>query len=329
MEIYKQPKSKNWYYDFYTADGRRVRKSTGTDDPVKAQEVADKSKAAAWDVKPQLRGATWSSAVNKWLDVETRSSSELYALAKFSKFYKDRPLDAVTPESIEAALTSFTKTAGTFTRYRTMVAAILTLSGAKLKLPVRKDKKKKTRKWITHEQWTKLRAELPAHIRPAADFAIATGLRQANVLGLRWDHCDLRRRLVWIDAADAKGDENLPIPLSDAAVKALESVKGQHKDWCFTYRGKPFKDIKTSFIAACIRAELGGYVDKKYQGFTWHGFRHTWATWHIQSGTPLEVLQKLGGWSDLRMVQNYAHHTAGHIAAYANNAESGMTKKYD
>lgn len=34
---------------------------------------------------------------------------------------------------------------------------------------------------------------------------------------------------------------------------------------------------------------------------------------------PLDVLQRLGGWSDLRMVMNYAHHAPGYLAQYANN----------
>ena len=50
-----------------------------------------------------------------------------------------------------------------------------------------------------------------------------------------------------------------------------------------------------------------------------HGLRHTWATWHVQNGTPLDVLQKLGGWSDLRMVMNYAHHSPRYLAKFANN----------
>lgn len=77
----------------------------------------------------------------------------------------------------------------------------------------------------------------------------------------------------------------------------------------FLFRGKPISSVKTAFMAACIRAQVGRYEAGGYQGFTWHGLRHTWATWHVQNGTPLDVLQKLGGWSDLRMVMNYAHHT--------------------
>jgi integrase len=188
------------------------------------------------------------------------------------------------------------------------------------KLATRTDKKVKPREWITHEQWAKLYSELPSHMKPMAEFAIETGLRQANVLGLKWKRVDITRRLVWVEGNETKAGAALSVPLSEGAVKVLKSVKGDHPEFVFTFRGKPIADIKTGFQAACIRAGVGR-ISKSgaYEGFTWHGFRHTWATWHIQNGTPLEVLQKLGGWSDLRMVMNYAHHTPGFVASYANN----------
>ena len=68
-----------------------------------------------------------------------------------------------------------------------------------------------------------------------------------------------------------------------------------------------------------VTVDKAGKKHNSYDGLVWHGFRHTWATWHIQSGTPLDVLQKLGGWSDHRMVLNYAQHSAGYLASFANN----------
>jgi integrase len=43
------------------------------------------------------------------------------------------------------------------------------------------------------------------------------------------------------------------------------------------------------------------------ESFRWHNFRHTWASWHIQEGTPQHILQELGGLSSPEMVQKYAH----------------------
>jgi hypothetical protein len=42
-------------------------------------------------------------------------------------------------------------------------------------------------------------------------------------------------------------------------------------------------------------------------------------SWHAQAGTPLSVIQELGGWRSAVMVQRYAHLTAGHLVNYANN----------
>ncbi len=55
------------------------------------------------------------------------------------------------------------------------------------------------------------------------------------------------------------------------------------------------------------------------EDFRWHDLRHTWASWHVQNGTPLHVLQELGGWSCYSMVQRYAHMSAEHLAEYADN----------
>jgi len=57
----------------------------------------------------------------------------------------------------------------------------------------------------------------------------------------------------------------------------------------------------------------------KYTDFRWHDLRHTWASWHVQAGTPLHVLQELGGWASPEMVQRYAHLSAAHLEDYANN----------
>ena len=55
------------------------------------------------------------------------------------------------------------------------------------------------------------------------------------------------------------------------------------------------------------------------ENFRWHDLRHTWASWHVQQGTPLHVLQELGGWSDYEMVRRYAHLSVEHLAEYADN----------
>jgi integrase len=82
----------------------------------------------------------------------------------------------------------------------------------------------------------------------------------------------------------------------------------------FSYLGEPIKQVSTrAWYRALKRAGL--------EDFRFHDLRHTWASWHIQSGTPLFALQELGGWETERMVRRYAHLAADHLASYVGNAQ--------
>jgi integrase len=61
-----------------------------------------------------------------------------------------------------------------------------------------------------------------------------------------------------------------------------------------------------TWTGACKRAGV--------PGFRFHDLRHTWASWHAMAGTPLSVLQELGGWHSHEMVQRYAHLSPEHLA---------------
>jgi integrase len=60
-------------------------------------------------------------------------------------------------------------------------------------------------RWITPEQAPALVSELPPHQSEIVPFALATGLRQANVVELTWSQVDLERGTAWIYGDKAKG----------------------------------------------------------------------------------------------------------------------------
>ncbi len=328
-----------WIYLVHPVTGQRIRESARTADRGQAQRYEDERRAELWrETGAAPRERTWHDACTAWLTAAERSASDRYSLRALN--YTERPLSQVTRESIEAALAG--KTPATYNRYRALIVAICNHAGHPLKIPLRKTKPGRIR-FLSREEWDRLYAELPAHLKPLARFALATGLRQHNVTHLRWDQIDLRRRVAWVHADETKADKAIGIPLSDEAVDTLRGQIGKSTEWVFPYTGrgraagKPIAKIKTAWQLAMERAGLGRFrrklgpdgklISKKWEGdFTWHGLRHTWASWHVMAGTPLEVLQKLGGWADLKMVMRYAHLAPEYLAGYANNAtpyESG------
>ena len=90
---------------------------------------------------------------------------------------------------------------------------------------------------------------------------------------------------------------------------------GNHPEYVFTRNGKPLKHKLTTdaWYAACKRAGVKA---------RFHDLRHTWASWHVQNGTPLHVLQELGGWSSYKMVQVYAHLAPTTLQKWADNVHT-------
>lgn len=180
-------------------------------------------------------------------------------------------------------------------------------------------------RWLTQDEADRLLAELPEHLADMARFSLATGLREANVTGLEWSQVDLDRRVAWIHPDQAKARKAIGVPLNVDAVLVLRRWQGRHPSRVFCFERKVGGEMICSPIAkAGGRAWRLAMQRAGIEGFCWHGLRHTWASWHVQSGTPLHVLQELGGWSDYAMVLRYAHLAPEHLAEHASRIETGL-----
>lgn len=315
------------WYIYAVHKGKRIRQSTGTSDKEAAQRIHDEFKAELW--RRRECGSHLSDALVRWLKHKDRSRNEKNAIKHFLTLYPDRPITEITGQDIADALAD--KTPANAKRTVSIIRAALALECRAVGLPVPhiplRPVKSTRLRWLTREEWGRLYLALPLHLKPMAKFAVSTGLRQSNVFELTWQQVDLERRTAWVDATESKSGRAIGIPLSDDAMEALRSVQGQHPSRVFTYRGKPVSSVKTAFNKALERAGLGDYEgegDARHfvPNLVWHDLRHTWASWHVQRGTPLSVLKELGGWATMDMVMRYAHLAPDHLAEWANNTAS-------
>jgi integrase len=302
-----------WYIDIRRGRSGRIRRSTGTTDRAKAQRQHDELAARLW--KQKQSGRQLSDALLAWLKARPRHHNELNALKQIRRVYKDRPLADVTEASIIEAFGD--KSAGTYNRLSTILRASLRMAeraGWIDRAPTISRRKAMARsfRWLTRPEWNKVRRALVPHLQHMADFAIATGLRYGNVAGLTWEQIDLKGKKAWIGAGEAKGRKAIAIPLSTAALQALRAAPRPRTGLVFPFDGRRLGSPKTGWNAAVRRAGI--------KPVRWHDLRHTWASWHVQAGTPLAVLQQLGGWASVEQVMIYAHLGQSHIAKYANNS---------
>lgn len=332
MRLYRRQAGGSWWVDFWHG-GRRIRRSAGTTDRQAAQEWADRVKSDLWrgDRLGERPAVAWDVAVIDWLEAHQhlRSLSDRKDQLRWaSKFLAGRGIATIDRATLDELGRRKAKTGAapaTVNRHLAAVSAVLGHAvtrgwlGVRPAVPKRQEAAKRVR-WATQEQARKLIAALPDHLGQMVAFALATGLRRHNVTHLEWAAVDLRRRTAWVHGDEAKAGRTLSVPLNDSAARILREQRGKHKRLVFPYQGRVMtRQGMTAWNAACKAAGL--------KRFRWHDLRHTWASWHVQAGTPLPVLQELGGWRSYGQVLRYAHLAPSHVAAYAGNADLGAGNK--
>lgn len=326
MSLYKRSDSPHWWVKI-SHSGTTIQRSTGTKDKSEAQEYHDKLKASLWEqqrlgIRPRR---SWKEAAVRWLAETSEKVTHQEDVRTFrwlDSLLGDLMLDEMTLDVLDGIKVAKLKVAGkpTVNRYLALIRAVLLRARDEWEWIDRTPKVKLFKEGpgrersITVEQAATILSELPAHQRDVVLFALATGLRQSNVLGLEWSHVNLDAGHAWVGAAQSKNRKPISVPLNATALQVLSRQLGKHPERVFTYRGRPLAWANTlAWRSALKRAGI--------ENFRWHDLRHSWASWHRQAGTPTHGLQKLGGWRSSVMVERYAHLAPDHLATAANRLD--------
>ncbi len=134
-------------------------------------------------------------------------------------------------------------------------------------------------------------------------FALYTGVRLDEVIGLEWEHVDLDSKFFFL--ADPKG-EPVKLPICNEASQILENAKKYQP-----YAGCPYifpnmhGKRRVSFGKIWSRIRKSADIPKN---FRFHGLRHTFASYLASSGeVDIYTLQKLLNHQTPAMTQRYAH----------------------
>lgn len=189
-------------------------------------------------------------------------------------------------------------------------------------------------RWLTVEEWKRLEAVLPEHLRRPLTFALATGLRRGKVIGngLQWSQVDLQNRSLTFKGHDNKRGNT--IPLNDTAMAVLWDIRSKphHLTAVFAFNRhgslQPLVKGAQALQTALQAAGLVGVDGQEDACF--HTLRHTWNSWLAQEGVDRSIRSRLGGWVDRKeAVDRYTHLSLDWLRPFAAVIDTKLSQGTD
>jgi len=315
MELYRQKKSKFWHVTYTDKDGRRVRRSTKTEDRRLAEEIAlkwvnDTILEQHWGVKPPV---PFNDCLLRYAALHKRDHAKSF---KASTFYRLNTLTKhfggmIANDIDELAIRKFINVrreviqSGTVRKEVSTLMAILNLAVADgyLDKAPKSPKLKKApsrMRWLTYDEEDRLCDSVSfraRHLVPLIRLACDTGGRRSELLNLDWKYVDLaNRRLTFVKT---KNGSDRTIRLCDRAVETLLERGPKASGPVFSWGGRRMGQVSESFRNA---RKAAGMPELHF-----HDLRHTFASRLVQGGVSLFEVMKMLGHSSYEMVQVYAH----------------------
>lgn len=183
--------------------------------------------------------------------------------------------------------------------------------------PMRKVKKPKESRgrvrFLDDEERTKLLAACKESsntwLYPCVILALSTGMRQAELMGLKWQDVNLKDGYLILH--ETKNGDRRRVPLSGLALVLLQEhgkVRRLDSPLLFPSHRDPQKpiDLRKPWTIALNQT---GIVD-----FHWHDLRHCTASYLAMNGASLAEIAEVLGHKTLQMVKRYAHLSDGHVS---------------
>jgi len=330
MGLYKRDSV--WWMSF-SHQGKRYRRSTETEDKKLARRIFDKLKGdlteGNWFDRLPGEDYRFTDLMDKYLaeySVVNKAKStykrDVVLAKRLNKSFGDRYLIEITPAGIsdyKVLRRSEGVSPRTINYELTLMSHAFNIAIKEWEWlddnPVKRVKKERVHntieRWLSAEEEDRLLRASPRWLQDITIFAIQTGLRQSELLDLKWSQLDMERRTITIH--EQKNGNIDTLPLNATAMRVLmgkQLASPGPNDYVFPNtlnRRKLNRDLLDSFYKARDQAKI--------ENFRFHDLRHTFATRLVQQGVSIFDLQKLGRWKTVSMVMRYAHHNPESLRA--------------
>lgn len=157
-----------------------------------------------------------------------------------------------------------------------------------------------------------------AMLYPCVVLALSTGMRQGELMSLKWNDVDLKNGVIILH--ETKNGERRRVPVSGLALDLLrEHSKIRRIDTPLLFPSK----IKPQQPVELKKAWLNALTKAQIDNFHWHDLRHCTASYLAMNGASLAEIAEVLGHKTLSMVKRYAHLSDGHVS----NVVASMNRK--
>jgi integrase len=161
----------------------------------------------------------------------------------------------------------------------------------------------KIERWLTlEEEQVLLEASLP-WLREIIVFALHSGMRQNEILTLKWPQIDLKRRTATLLVT--KNKERRTVPLNKTILELLKNKSKVRHISGYIFVSQAGTKINARNL---LRAYYSARKKANVEDVRFHDLRHTFATRLVQAGVDLYVVKELLGHKSITMTMRYAHH---------------------
>lgn len=131
----------------------------------------------------------------------------------------------------------------------------------------------------------------------------ACGLRVSELLNLQWQHIDRSRMIINIIAAKGKKDRQVMLP--ESLIPLLEKYYYQYKPKEFVLNGQFALQYSETSVNQVVKqlAQKAGINKRVYT----HLMRHCSFTHMVESGTDINLVQRLAGHANVKTTAIYTH----------------------
>lgn len=335
FRLYQRGEIFHAYYSFVGEKGTRIqlRESTGRTTYAEAEQYAIKRTAELQQKDhQQITGEspriTIDEAFGRYYSEKGQYLSlpkqRLSRLVKLKKDLNVKMLDEID----EFALNQFISknrtslTNSTINRYLFLLSAVIKTASEEwkvktYKLKISKFKLKEPSENIKFlKDWAyaqKIIDRAAEHLKPIIYTALYTGLRESNILKLKWSEVDFCNKQITIHIKDSTklGGKVHTIPMVEKLVIILQA-QPKINEYVFNYKGKPIKSIYTAWKNIFYKRNTRKTFSKELKDDTlpyinFHTLRHTAATWILKKTNNLRITKEILGHSNINTTLKYAH----------------------